>query len=659
MIPVSPALLGAASSWTFLPVATATVKDTQLRWQTLHNGTHPAPDSRVAQFSNGSYILRVRNNAGSIQYAKVNDPTQLAQWEYWTTITTGAHANSDVAVTWTPPFTWRVAYQTAAGALQIRTSTDHAATWSAPVTVCTPAVTPAYFALYGNILALQDTDVRYYYYTGGTWGGPTNTGLSITTPAGIAVAYNSTAALITTLAAHDGQLHYLPCNTSLPTITPSAGTVIAPPGDTTAATPPAPALPSICYTPDLTTYVATWIERAAPPLSLNTPLSATARVGSPHFGMHCPLADPLLSNQRWPVVVDTVGDELYAGGTKRILSVPNLYSPLRTPATFGPHTTLAYHMEAHHHNPGSLTVHILDPDNDYAAPGDQVLALRPLSTITVARGYTTAIGDETVTTPEHYIIAAHLDHQMLGGTLTIEAVDALGLLALWHPYEPQTYTNRSLGWLIAHIAGQVGLTVNDTATGTATTISTITLWPTYSGLVQLRHLLTLANATCTPTANRTLTITDTPRYSTCAGTLNANAEAKHAMFGIHLPGPTHHRVASDRNLVYSQLDNIARAQLIGWRLSTQYLDNNIDTQPLANQTAHALDTDAEMLIRSDSITVPLRPDVELHDSLNTYGTYPTPTSPTPRVVLHLVEDHEPRANLHQSTLTLGAIPNGA
>jgi hypothetical protein len=657
MHPVSPELLAQASSWSFQPLALLEARDTQIRWHPLIWTDPYVQDLKVSHYHNGSILMRARvTTTGYVATAThyTNDAAELLLYH---TIATDAAPNSDCAITWSPPNTWQIYYSTPSNAVVRRTSADDGLTWSAPTTITT-ATRPPCLAARGGFLIVQDTDVRAFYYTAGTWHGPTNYGYTITSPAGVAAIYDAPSHTLTILSAHNNRLHHNAAHCTLPTITPGPTTVIAPDSDSPAATTPAIAWPAIENVPYRTRYVATWLDTYTSPLATyQAPTASVAAIGSPHFGQRVPLAPPGTCPGRWPLAYDPLGSRIYCGNDAMVLLADHIYDPaIRSHDVIGPTPTLSYHLEQHHHQPGRLTIDVLDPDGTYRDPETVMGALLPLSTVLLHRGYTTDNGDETVSTAEFYITSATLSEAQRAGHLHIDATDAWGLLDLYHPPEPQEWHNRTIRWLLAHLCAMVGLDTDDTATHTNDTLAVLRIWPSASILPTIQALLTMADADARPAPDRTLSITNYPRPLATPPSANLFREAKAAAFGTGLPIPNHYRIASDTYGVYTERDNLDAARTLGMRISRLYHDNTINSATIANNVASHLTKGATTHTRQDTLVIPLRPDLEVNDQIATYGIYPSPQSPKTRLILSLVEESRPYDNIHQTTLELGKIP---
>ncbi len=663
MHPISPALLAAATSWAAEPVATVLIEDRRVRWSALHAWPTGYDSSPTAQYHNGSYLLRACvDTSGHVLLARVDDPDDAAEWEDWTLVATGARAGSDIAIGWWAPFTWAILYESATGRnALLRTSTDHGATWSAPLTLHTASVTP-WFALWGRrALVLEDT-LNAYHWDGAGWAGPYT--LTEPTPdaGGCAAWYDSDATRLHALYASGGRLWHATLDNSTSPPVWDAPRVIAPGGDQPASSLASCALPALVSVPDLG-LAATWVERYTGDLSgLGSPLSALARgTDYVHFGQFTPLASAATSAQRWPLAYDALTQTLYCGGRRAMLTAPVFDAAVRTWMRLGPADALSWRWRASPDAPGRLAIELLDPALSLRNPGDPssaAAAARPLASVRLRRGYRTAAGEETVDTGDWFILSAVRTEGLEGGRLQIEAVDALGLLALWHPAESMVWLDRTILWLLEEICARVGLALaRDGAPGLDTTLPAFALHPHQSALTAVQSLLRLGQAVARPSAEGILQVLALPDGSGTLPEIGANDEIREGAYGPGALQATLVRVSSPAHAAYAEAEALAGSQAMGGRLPRILEDNRVHTAGLAAALAgHALAL-AALDARSDRAAVPLRPDLDLWDAVTLVapaGALP-PGDTGLRVITEIEEMVDPSRNRFETRLRLGAV----
>lgn len=664
MQPITPALLAAARSWKAEPVVQALVEDRRVRWSTLHDWPGGPDTSPVAQFSNGSIILRaISDAAGRVRVARVWLASSPAAWEDWVTVADDARSGCDVAVSWIAPYTWIVLYEGAAGRLvQTRVSSDDGVSWSAPMALHTAWQTP-WLAAWGAWAMVLEDRLHAYRWTGASWQGPFTLASSATPePHGVAAYFDPGAQWAHVLYSSRGQLLKVELDARGTTPVYTTPRVLAPGGDQAGSLVAGVVLPSLTRVMDLG-LVATWVERHRGELTgWGRPVSAIARDGNAqHFGQVCPLADSTVSAQRWHLAYDGVTKTLYAGNRRRIVTAPVFDADIRGWMRLGPVDVLSCRRVAERHEPGELTVELLDPAMAYRNPGDpnsDAVAIKPLAAVRLRRGYRTPQGIETVDTPNYYIMGATLSEGQGAGRLRIEAVDAFGLLSLWRPFESIEWYQRSIAWLLEEVCGRVGLRVEaDGASALGEVLPRFSLHPHQSALAAVQALMRLGRVVARPAAGDTLRMMAYPLKQAARPELGAAGEVRQAAYGCARYRLTHVRVVSEAHDAYAEAESVLASQRLGMRISNVIEDNRVATPGMAAALAQYTLNLAASWGRDDEATVPLRPDLEVWDQVALHAAAEAiPADDRERVLVRLVEEAAPVRNRYVSVVTLGQAP---
>lgn len=664
MQPITATLLQAASAWQGEPIVEAVVEDRRIRWRILHDWPAGPDAGPLAQHNNGSITLRVvADDVGQLWVARVWDHAAPEEWEDWTLIASDAHPSCDVALGWIAPATWLLAYEgVAGGQAMVRISTDNGLTWPGPTLLHTAGQAP-WLAAWGPWVFVLADQLHAYRWAGATWEGPhTLPGIATPEPWGVAAHYASDAQRARILYSAGGRLYSVALDTGGPTPIYTTPRALAPGGDQVGAAPARVILPSLTSVADLG-MVATWVERHTGELTgWGLPVSAVARdAEAEHWGQLCPLAEPQVSAQRWSLAYAGQTKMLYAGNRRRVVSAPLFDADLRAWMRLGPVAALAYRRTAQGHQPGDLAVELLDPHLAYRNPGDDASAasaVKPLAAVRVRRGYRTAAGPETLDTPNYYITEATLSEGQGAGVLRIQAVDAFGLLALWRPVESLEWFGRTVGWLLEEICARVGLrVVAQDAPGLADTLPQMSLHPHQSALAAVQALLRLGRAVARPAADDTLWVTAYPPAPGAQPEIGAAGEVREATYGCANYASTHVRVASEAQAAYAEIESVIASQAMGLRLSQAIEDNRVASQAMAAGVAEHTLRLAMLAGRADEAAIPLRPDLEMWDTVTLCADPAAiPEGAAARVIWRLIEEAAPARNRHLTRLVLGAAP---
>jgi len=495
-----------------------------------------------------------------------------------------------------------------------------------------------------------------FHWTGSAWAGPYALAGSTPAAAGVASWYDAEAGRLQALYSSGGRLWQatLDGTTSPPVWGPPR--VVAPGGDQPASSVASFALPALAPVGDLG-LAATWLEAyAGDPAGWRAPITALARGPAyAHWGQCTPLASAATSSQRWPLAYDALEQTLYVGNRRAVLAAP-VYDPaVRSWMRLGPLDALAWRWSGSD-GAGRLALELLDPDGALRAPGQEgsaARAVQPLASVTLQRGYRTAAGEETIESASWAITSAAYTEGLGGGHLLIEAVDPLGLLALWHPPESLVWWNRSVLWLLEEICARVGLRVTREGTqpaGVDRILSEFALHPHQSALVAVQALLRLGAAVARPGAEQTLALLPLSDGSGSLPTLGVAGEIRQASCGPALPAATHVRVASAAAGIYAEQEWLQGSRRLGTRLSQTLVDNRVgNATHAAALAAHVLAL-AALEARTDQVTLGLRPELELWDAIE----LSLPGAAGPRIITAIEEHVNVPGNRFETRLRLGA-----
>ena len=249
----------------------------------------------------------------------------------------------------------------------------------------------------------------------------------------------------------------------------------------------------------------------------------------------------------------------------------------------------------------------------------------PLASLILERGYVTwsppgssGDGAERVALDPHYLVSATLTEgprsgRGQGGKLILEAVDGWGLLALWHPGEPLTWTNRAVAWLLKEICARVGLDYADCgASSFSYTPATFTLLPTQSGAEAVRELLKLAGGVGWFQEDGAFYAVELYSYDPLDRVeIGAEGEVLQGAYGLRAYKGTSFRVYGQGAASASELG--AESMELGLRLMRSHEDYRLTTADSTQALQDYLWTRGRISGRKELLTIPLRPEVELWD----------------------------------------------
>jgi hypothetical protein len=608
---ISETLLAAARSLSGRPSVALDVENRRLRWALLR--WEDGARYWCAQVAEGAVIHRLRaNGAGAVQTCRVTDPAVAAQWTAWTTRTSEALANSDVALSAAPGIL-RAFYVKSGFAVRAISSTDGGNSWSAPETVASAlAQAPYLAAAHQAVFALDAGQVKAYTKPGASWVlQGTWPGLSLAYPQGIGACYDGAAGVYRLIVAGDGALRVGTCNPS--GWTWSAALQIAPGGSGAAASALALRGPSVVGAGE--GYLVTWIDDFQGDPAAWTQAVAARSADWEHFGDEVALGIWADVERRAALAYVPSTRTAYAGNECCVCSAL-AYDEADEAQNLRGMEVLSFRRETDERG-SRLRVEALNAAgalNPLGQAGTGVECVRALAHLVLRRGYVTAAGAERVALDPHYLVEATLTEGQGGGRLILEAVDGWGLLAMWRPTEALSWSGQSVRWLLAELCGRVGLGYADNgADSFAYAPAGFTVLPTMSGAEAVRALLRLAGGAAWFSEDGALYAVELYGYSPLERVeLGEAGEVLEAAYVLRAYEATTFRVYGEGAAAAGELGTESMA--LGLRLARSVEDYRLTTPGSAETTQAYLWTRGRTSARRDAVVVPLRPDVELWDA---------------------------------------------
>ena len=653
---ISADLLAAAQSWTSAPIAKVTIKNKRLRWAELHAG---ASGERFSdQASQSGLVLRARVDGTNVDTARVTTPGTAAQWVDWTTqVAAGAVTNSDVALCRVSADCFRLFYVATGFDVKMITTPDGGANWGSPSTVVATLGSQPYITASNLYILIQTADLKVYKkpWASGAWNlESTRDTESITTPYGVGMDYDSVGDGLYLIVAGDRKLwafiYWCYSNAWIGPYWLLPGAEGDPPALNT------PKFPDLINTAhDI--RVATWIEVVTgSPTAYTRAVLRTSRDGI-HFGNEITIPDSPTTWRRFSLASNSTDRYIYAANDRHVFRSRS-YDASDSAMNAGPFDVLIYTRRTRDHAPSHLTVTILDPDGDYvglALAGENAEPFQPLAEVHVDRGYTGAGGDETETLDPHYIQEVTYSQGRNAGHITIRATDGYGLLDSWRPDRSSTWGSRSIAWLLAEVAAQVGLYFSDPETTPfGRTLPYFTWSPITTAAHALDALMRLAGALLyfAESGNPTPAIwpaSDPPSKPT----IGDQSEILRATYGpATFPLTALHAHSYD----YADLaENTTDSMTLGIRLHRSIQDNRIASAAMAQEVTGRDLAVAHAGRRHDTVTIPMRPDVEMWDiAIIEAHTDLVPAADKNRAVIAIEELRDSLLGRLETTLELTA-----
>ncbi|MBC7237418.1 MAG: hypothetical protein H5T69_16375, partial [Chloroflexi bacterium] len=461
----TPTLTAAAQSLRGRPYVRCRFQDHVVRWMQLRDdpGAATPSDSAYTAVGGEGYLVRIRNNAGAIQALRTNAPTSAAHWVTgWSTIADGATSGADVALAVFSAGKLRAFYHKS-GAVRCIESSDGGATWANDHVAVAGAVGSERLAADNDALFVQNAQITLYrnsvwsatsWSIIGAWAGRT-----WTSPQGIGAAWQAEESRWVLVAAGNGKITTL-----------TYGADYGNDRSWRAGADQAPASGADPRCPDVTIasvlgeplYLISWIDRYDDGVHAWEQPSVRQSFDCCHFGMELPLDLPAAVHQRCALVYDALGGGagyLWCANERAVCQayIPlNWYTPDYEPVAFG----RSERIDA----PGMLELEIVNPPVALVALDswtEETHAYQPLAQVALKRGYQTSAGNEFINVSPYYIVRLAYRDGLEGGALVVRAVDGWGLLDLFTPDMPFTWRNRTIRWLLAELAAQVGLDYDD------------------------------------------------------------------------------------------------------------------------------------------------------------------------------------------------------
>ena len=650
---IIPTLLALARSFAGRPTIALDIADRRLHWRELHAGSGAA--QLCDQVANGTTIHRVLLAGTNAYAARVTDPTVAAQWTNWATTLTTAAATTDVAIASYAANCIRAFWDSTATGTYIREkqSTDDGVSWSTFTNVVAPSGTRHFAAAHQ----------RLFYTTGGTlgtkskatgsWGSETTWSAcpAYTTCHGLAACYNddNTYSL---LLAHDGYLIWTTFDESTGW---GAPVQLIPGWNGLPGADAAPQYPSILKLTSswLVSYLDTYAASPAwtQPIVLETNGKDIRNATALHL--------EATTHMRTALTYLASTSTFYAANVNYVLAA-HAYDPASTSQNL---SDLAVRSYERHTSAFASTIRLEVWDaagalKPFAQDGEAAQALRPLAVATVKRGYYVGSTATQVSLDPHYVTRIVYRWGLDRGFCHIEAVDGWGLLALWRPDTALTYTARPVIDLVNHLLGRVGLqAAGDGSAGTTYEVPSLTLTPATDGLTAVRSLLELAGLAGYWQANGTLYLFRLDTWSPAALTVGPD-EIVSAKLGVAVPQANIVRVYgqdASLNQVGGAAADDEGAQTLGLNLLSTRFDKRLTTDAQASISALGEAKRAAHNERQDELTLPLRPDVEMWDTVSlTTDTTLVPTATKGRRVIGIAEEHDAQHGIYCTTLRLSA-----
>jgi hypothetical protein len=397
------------------------------------------------------------------------------------------------------------------------------------------------------------------------------------------------------------------------------------------------------------TYFVTWVEDYTPAAS--TWIRAVVRTSPDliHFGNEVGLAlEALNATVAWRAALAYVAAtrRIYAANEQCVCAT-TLYDAADATQNLSALPVTAYRRESAEWG-SRLRVQILNSGAYDPLP----TPLAPLTALVLRRGYHTGAGAETLPLDPHYVVAATVDSGFGNGQLTLEAVDGWGVLALWRPQEPLRWLGKTIAWLLTEVVGRVGLRVSATGSSFATVVSVFTASPPQDGLSLVRQLLHLGGGGGYFDADGVLQALNLYAWSPLARPhLGDEGETLYGRYGLALSEGNAVRVFGDG--VATTSDNAPAQMAEGLRRVRVVEDYRLTTSAAATQVAQYHWARGRMGALTRQVTVPLRPELELHDLA--YLHAPATILAGGCEIAHIValgEEYDSRRGVYRSTVEM-------
>jgi len=626
---ISATLLDAARSLRGVPAVSLDVHDLRDRWREHFDAAEAGHRCDQTCLYN-TWVLRVRSLDGhqGLQAATVYDPEAPANWPgSWYDLHNRCVYGSDVAVAVVGnklSSTRARAYcfweDAGVRSIQCAASLD-GYTFSPPETVATGIKLDGWLAADHEAVFYHADDgkVRLWLQpsAGGAWTGSSYDLLGTLQHAhGLAACYLASANLYYLLVAADGRLYAGGWSPSSDTWFPPEQ--LAPGGSGAAGSGVVLREPSLVRA--YARWYATWVEAVDQGGGWEQPVACSGPTW-PHLGNETALAlGGWCGRARAALAYRTATASLFAcqetAGLRRLDYLPGNAAQNVTGLVVGGYTRRA------RAGGSELTINV---DNrhgawsDWGQAGAAGEALRPHATVVLRRGYRSAAGDETVALDPHYLVGIAEETGRHRGWLRLQAVDGWGLLGYWRAAEPLTWTGRSVGWLLAHLAARAGLayaSVGYPAT-LGETVARFTVLPGQSAADAVAALLRLAGCGARWDADGTLRVGTWAALGTGTAALGAEGELLWAQREQRAPSATSFLVYGEGAL--GRQENALASMALGLRSRAARVEARAGSQALADAAAAGWRARGDASAWALRARLPLRPELELWDTVTVAG----------------------------------------
>jgi hypothetical protein len=675
---ITPTLRAAATRWGGRAAITAEVQDRRTRWVLTRHTVGASMGTDMAFCGGGlgdAGLHRVAVDAsGQVLYCRVRDLAAPAEWTAWAVLASGACPGGDVALAVVDGAArhLRLCYAAPDGAggyaVRCLESADGGAHWSAgPDVVRSLAVRPWVAA--DGAMALYTHDGRVVARSaslGGSWSaenvwaaaGPYD-GL-----AGIGAALDAAAGVLHLAVAAEGKVRGGTLDTASGTWT--GPTNIAPGGDglvTGASMVAEPAVEVVggrCF--------VSWIDRFDGSPAWVQPVVAVTSDGV-HYGEEVALALGAETHRRVALAHCVDGGVIYAANER--CAACHVVDGGATAEGTTRHVLadlpVARYRRATTEMGGRVQVEVPNPSGVYDGPGrggSPAEPVRPLSTLIVRRGYITPLGAEVVALEPHYIVSARTvqgmrTHPTGGdiGRMVIDAVDGWGLLGLWRPQESLTWEGATIAWLLGELCARVGLRFRSDDPAYHRPVPRFTVTATTTASEACRRLLRLAGGMVRfegDGAMRGLTLLG---HAPEPSDVGRSGEIAVGAFGVGLPEGTSFRVYGHPAAGATTAGEVSYLSMdLGLRMHVHHTDYGLADAGMAAAARDDLWLRAHMAQRSERVTIPLRPELEMWDRIR---LYPSGAAILPgdreRRLIAIAEEWDAARGRYLSRLSLGGV----
>ncbi len=676
---ITSTLRAAAMRWGGRPVVTAEVQDRRLRWGMVRyaDGATMRTDMAFCGGGPGDVGLhRVAvDAAGHVLYCRVRDPGVAAEWVAWSIVASGACPDGDLALAVVDrgAGALRLVYAAPDGqggyAVRSLESADCGAHWSAGVAAVEGLAARPWVAADGP-LALYTRDGRVAARSAplsGAWGAENvwPTAGPYADLRGIGAALDEAAGLLRLAVAADGKVRGGAMD--LATGAWEGPVSIAPGGDgavTGASTVAEPAVEVVGER-----HLVAWLDRFEGSPAWVQPVVAASAGGangfsSCHYGEEVALGLEATIHRRPALAYDAGAGAVYAANEGCVMR----HVTYREAATHRLADLAVIRYRRATDEAGSrVRVEAPNPSGAYdglGREGTPAEAVRPLSSLIVRRGYVTPLGAETVVLEPHYIVAARavqgMRTQPTGGDIgrvVIDAVDGWGLLGLWRPQEPLTWDGASIAWLLDELCARVGLRFTSDAAAYQCIVPRFTMAATASAAEACRRLLGMAGGMARFESDGTMRGLTLMGYAPTPADVGLGGEIAYGAFGPALPRGTSFRVYGDPATGAASAGEVSYLSMgLGLRMHVHHTDYGLADGAMATAVRDALWLRAHMAQRSERVTVPLRPEVELWDRVR---LHPSGAAILPgdreRRLIAIAEEWDAARGRYLSRLTLAEV----